>query len=220
MWKKDDEQTAQPTAGSTQRVASPRPSSGQGTAKATIGPSITIDGDVSGSEDLLIQGRITGSITLDDHAVGVGTEGRVKADIVGRLITVEGQVEGDLTAQEQIVLRGTARVKGDIKAPRVVLEDGATFRGLVDMGAPPTKSDEERASSGSKAKDASSSKGATSSAAGGDSGKEGKDGLKGATSSSDENGKAASAPSKSTGKSSGTSGTSTSSGSGRPSANA
>jgi cytoskeletal protein CcmA (bactofilin family) len=217
MWKKDDEQTAQPTAGSTHRAASPRPPSSQSSTKATIGPSITIDGDVTGSEDLLIQGEITGSITLEDHAVGIGTEGRVKADIAGRLITVEGQVEGDLTAQEQIVLRGTARVKGDIKAPRVVLEDGATFRGLVDMGAAPIGSDEKRASSGSKPASASPSKGETSSAAAGESGKDGKDGAKAAASSSDGNGKAAS---KSSAKSSSASGTSKSSGSERASANA
>jgi cytoskeletal protein CcmA (bactofilin family) len=100
---------------------------------------------VTGSEDLLIQGQIDGSVTLDDHSVGVGSEGRVNANITGRIITIEGRVEGDLTAQEQIILRGSAHVKGDIKAPRVVLEDGATFRGLVDMGMPRTKADEKAA---------------------------------------------------------------------------
>ena len=64
----------------------------------------------------------------------------MKADIIGRVITIEGKVEGDLTAQEQIILRGSAQVHGDIKAPRVVLEDGATFRGLVDMGTTATGS--------------------------------------------------------------------------------
>lgn len=232
MWKKEDDQTAQPTAGSTPRVASPRPQSSPGSAKATIGPSITIDGDVTGSEDLLIQGRITGSVTLDDHAVGVGTEGRVNADIVGRLITVEGQVEGDLTAQEQIVLRGTAKVKGDIKAPRVVLEDGATFRGLVDMGAQPTENEKERpstqskaaeaSSSGDSARSASSSNGGSSSGAGAssDSKKEGNGSPKATTSSSSADEKGAATSSKTGGKSSGTGGKSKSSGSGRTSANA
>jgi hypothetical protein len=59
----------------------------------------------------------------------------VKADITGRVITIEGNVEGDLKAKEQIILRGSSTVHGDLKAPRVVLEDGASFRGLVDMGA-------------------------------------------------------------------------------------
>lgn len=159
MWKKDEEQGTQPTVDTPSRVASPRPPA-QTSGRATIGPSISIRGDVTGSEDLLIQGKIDGSVTLNDHSVGVGSEGRVTADIVGRLITVEGHVEGDLTAQEQIVLRGSARVKGDIKAPRVVLEDGATFRGLVDMGSP-AKADEDRSRS-SSAPDAKSSTSSTS----------------------------------------------------------
>jgi cytoskeletal protein CcmA (bactofilin family) len=133
MWKKEEGQDAPPTADSASRQAAPRMTSGNG--RATIGPSISIRGDVTGSEDLLIQGRIDGSVDLGSHSVAVGSEGRVNANISGRVITIEGHVEGDLAAQEQIVLRGTARVLGDIKAPRVVLEDGATFRGLVDMGA-------------------------------------------------------------------------------------
>lgn len=133
MWKKDETQTAPSGAAQGQRTGGSSPSSG----RATIGPSITIRGDVTGSEDLVIQGQIDGSVTLDLHSISVGTEGRVNANIHGRVIMVEGTVEGDLIAKEQIVLRGTAHVLGDIKAPRVVLEDGATFRGLVDMAAAP-----------------------------------------------------------------------------------
>lgn len=133
MWKKEDEQPQRPTT-----VSTPRPEVARSTVAraghATIGPSIVIRGEVTGDEDLIIQGQVDGSVTLDLHAVTIGDGGRVKAGIKGRVITVEGDVEGDLTAQEQIVLRGTARVQGDLKAPRVVLEDGATFRGLVDMG--------------------------------------------------------------------------------------
>lgn len=135
MWKKDEAQPVHPSpshgAGAAP-AATPTPTR---TGVATIGPSIVIKGDVTGSEDLLIHGRVDGSVSLEKHAVGVGSEGRVKADISGRVITIEGHVEGDLSASEQIVLRGSAQVHGDIKAPRVVLEDGATFRGLVDMGA-------------------------------------------------------------------------------------
>ena len=135
MWKKEEEQGVRPTpppTASPEPVRAPTVRSGP----ATIGPSIVIHGEVSGSEDLLIQGQIDGSVSLGAHSVTVGGGGRVNADISGRVITVEGEVEGDLTAQEQIVLRGSAQVLGDIKAPRVVLEDGASFRGLVDMGAP------------------------------------------------------------------------------------
>lgn len=141
MWKKDEESDRPAPSESAHRVASPKPRA-EPSPRATIGPSIRIKGDVTGSEDLLIQGEVDGSVTLGKHAVGVGSDGRVKANIVGRMITIEGSVEGDLTAQEQIVLRGSARVQGDIKAPRVVLEDGATFRGLVDMGTSTTTGDD------------------------------------------------------------------------------
>jgi cytoskeletal protein CcmA (bactofilin family) len=136
MWRKDEGQSAQAPVASPTRATTTK-SQGTPGSRAIIGPSICIRGDVTGSEDLLIQGQVDGSVTLDLHAVSVGSEGRVNADIRGRVILVEGTVEGDLIAKEQIVLRGTARVMGDIKAPRVVLEDGATFRGLVDMASAP-----------------------------------------------------------------------------------
>ncbi|HUF75234.1 MAG TPA: polymer-forming cytoskeletal protein [Longimicrobiales bacterium] len=147
MWKKEEEQAVRPTqapAPSPEPVRAPAVRSGP----ATIGPSIVIHGEVSGSEDLLIQGQIDGSVSLGAHSVTVGGGGRVNADISGRVITIEGDVEGDLTAQEQIVLRGSAKVLGDIKAPRVVLEDGASFRGLVDMG---TAREREKPGAASKA---------------------------------------------------------------------
>lgn len=140
MWKKDEmtdsgTQVPQPSEGRPPRNRpTPERSSSQG---ATIGPSITVRGEVSGNEDLLIQGRVEGSVELKEHSVTVGKEGRVKANIEGRIVTVDGEVEGDLHAQDQAILRSTAKVQGDITAPRVVLEDGATFRGLVDMGARP-----------------------------------------------------------------------------------
>jgi len=139
MWKKD-EATPTPTPTPRQAEVAPRPEAPRRTQatseRAVIGRSISIRGDVTGDEDLLIQGQVEGSVDLDLHAVTVGAEGRVKANITGRVITVEGEVEGDLNAQEQITLRSTARVNGDITAPRVVLDDGASFRGLVDMGDP------------------------------------------------------------------------------------
>jgi cytoskeletal protein CcmA (bactofilin family) len=134
MWKKDE--AAPGTARQTE--AAPRPEAprraGTGGERATIGPSITIKGEVTGDEDLLIQGRVEGSVELQLQSVTVGTDGRVKANITGRVVVVEGEVEGDLRAQDQVVLRSSARVTGDITSPRVVLEDGARFRGLVDMG--------------------------------------------------------------------------------------
>lgn len=193
MWKKDEEPSTQPSSETrTPSVSAPR-SSSTGGSRATIGPSISIKGDVTGSEDLLIQGQVDGSVSLGKHAVGVGSEGRVKANIIGRVITIEGRVEGDLTAEEQIILRGSAQVHGDIKAPRVVLEDGATFRGLVDMGTTSTKATasdsrseakggSEKASSGGSTSSSGSSSGGSSSgssSSGGSSGSSGSSSGKG-----------------------------------------
>jgi len=136
MWKKDDtpEETSAPGGKGTWNPdrSSRGPAPPQ---QATIGRSIRIRGEVSGDEDLLIQGHVDGSVNLKDHAVTVGPEGDVKANITGRIVTVEGKVEGDLTGAERVILRGSAEVAGDITAPRVVLEDGVRFRGGVEMGA-------------------------------------------------------------------------------------
>jgi len=151
MWKRDEvDQPPQPAPGPQERTVRTEPSrpTGGASERATIGRSIAIKGEVTGEEDLLIQGRIEGSVNLKAHAVTVGSEGRVSADITARVITVEGEVVGDLRAQEQVALRSTARVHGDLTAPRVVLEDGAAFRGLVDMGEPPGQ---EKPGQGSKA---------------------------------------------------------------------
>jgi cytoskeletal protein CcmA (bactofilin family) len=145
MWKKDGERDAGDIQPGPTKPKSPTPPDrparpgGAPHERATIGRSITIRGDVTGDEDLVIQGRIEGSIQLAQHSVTIGPEGRVKADIAGRSVTVEGEVNGDLRGQEQVVLRSSARVEGDITSPRVVLEDGASFRGNIDMAATPEK---------------------------------------------------------------------------------
>jgi cytoskeletal protein CcmA (bactofilin family) len=135
MWKREeaeDRATQRPEA-TTEQERRGGAVAGRG-ERATIGRSITIRGEVTGDEDLVIQGRVEGSVDLKQHAVTVGPEGVVKADISGRVVTVEGNVEGNLRADEQVVLRASARVQGDLSAPRVILEDGAYFRGGVDMG--------------------------------------------------------------------------------------
>lgn len=134
MFKKDGSETspAQPRSAQTPSGRTPAPNKG---GPAMIGPSITIKGDVSGDEDLIIQGRIEGKVDLAQHNVTIGADGRVKADVHGRTVIVEGEVEGDLRAQEQIILRQTAKVQGSIAAPRVSLEDGAVFRGGIEMDA-------------------------------------------------------------------------------------
>ena len=100
---------------------------------ASIGKSIVIRGEVSGSEDLTIEGQIDGKIELRDHVLSIGSGGRVQAHIVAKSIVVHGQVTGNLTAAEKVDIRENGAVDGDIVAPRVAIADGAKFRGSIDM---------------------------------------------------------------------------------------
>ena len=100
---------------------------------ASIGKSIVIKGEVSGSEDLTIEGQVEGKIELREHNLTVGSTGRVHADIAAKSIIVLGQVRGNLTANEKVDIREKGSVEGDIVAPRVAIADGADFRGSIDM---------------------------------------------------------------------------------------
>jgi cytoskeletal protein CcmA (bactofilin family) len=134
-WKRD-EYPSQPEPTS----APPRPATAGSAAepqrpanRATIGPSIFIQGDLSGEEDLVIEGRVEGKVDLKQNNLTVGKNGRVKADIYGRVVTVEGEVDGNVFAREQAVLRQSGAVRGNITSPRVTLEDGSRFKGSIDM---------------------------------------------------------------------------------------
>jgi cytoskeletal protein CcmA (bactofilin family) len=135
MFKKDVNEPSATQPRPAQSAAGRSPAPRRSGGAAIIGPSIKIKGDVSGDEDLMIQGRVDGKVKLAKHNVTIGSDGHVKADVHGRTVVVEGQVEGDLQAKEQIILRHTARVEGSIAAPRVTLEDGAVFRGGIEMDA-------------------------------------------------------------------------------------
>ena len=116
-------------------AAAPRPAEAprQPRVAATIGPSIAIKGDVTGEEDLIIEGRIEGKILLKANSVTIGRNGRVKANVYANSITVEGEVEGDLIGKDEVVIRQSGKVKGNVAAPRVVLDSGARFQGSIDM---------------------------------------------------------------------------------------
>jgi cytoskeletal protein CcmA (bactofilin family) len=138
IWKKSEaEEPAAPSLSPTHTSPPPaaRGSSQTTKERAVIGTSIEIKGTLTGGEDLLIEGRIEGEIEVRQHAVTVGKNGRIKADIHGRTIIVQGEVDGNLYAEEQIILRNTSTVRGNILGPRVTLEDGAHFKGSLDMTA-------------------------------------------------------------------------------------
>ena len=100
---------------------------------ASIGPSITINGDVTGEENLVVEGVIEGTVNLKDNNLVVSENGRLTANITARIIRVDGEVKGELRGSEQVIISPTGQVSGDIRAPRVVLEDGSQFKGSIDM---------------------------------------------------------------------------------------
>lgn len=116
----------------------------------SIGKSIVIKGEVSGSEDLTIEGQVEGKIELRDHILSVGASGRVQAHIVAKAIVVHGEVTGNLTAAEKVDIRENGAVDGDIVAPRVAIADGAKFRGSIDMRRDESSTSTERAAKGRK----------------------------------------------------------------------
>ena len=111
----------------------PDPVKTNGRKPATIGPSIVIHGDVSGEEDLIVDGTVEGTVNFKDNNLVVSANGQVKANISARIIRIDGEVKGELHGSEQVVISPSGKVHGDIRAPRVVLEDGCTFRGSVEM---------------------------------------------------------------------------------------
>ena len=100
---------------------------------AVIGPGIQINGDISGDENLIIEGKVDGKIKLGAHQVEIGQSGRVNADISAKVIKIAGEVRGDLTGTEKVVISRSGNVHGNIVAPRMTLEDGAIFKGSIDM---------------------------------------------------------------------------------------
>jgi cytoskeletal protein CcmA (bactofilin family) len=139
MWKKSDlaEESNSQLSSAPQPPPTPAPAPRSPAlaqpSRAVIGPTITIKGDLIGEEDLLIEGRVEGKVEFRNHSVTVGKNGRIKADINGKTIAVEGNVEGNLFGEEQLIVRQSGTVRGNIVAPRVALEDGSNFKGSIDM---------------------------------------------------------------------------------------
>lgn len=100
---------------------------------AIIGPSIHIEGDLRGEEDLVIEGEVKGTIHLSEHSLTVGTKGKIEADVYAHTIVVDGTLEGDLYGAERVAIRKNGHVRGNIISPRVSLEDGGHFKGSVEM---------------------------------------------------------------------------------------
>lgn len=133
MWKKpvDSDSPEQPVQPETRPAAAPRTNRPSG--PSIIGPSIMLRGDVTGDEDLVVKGKVEGTLALPNNDIQVDPEGQVKADLKAQKISVAGKVQGNLVGSERVVIEKSGQVDGNIVAPRVVLEDGCNFKGSVEM---------------------------------------------------------------------------------------
>ena len=104
-----------------------------------IGKSVIIKGDLSGSEDLTLEGQVEGKIELRQNVLTIGPNGRIKAAVFAKTVIIQGEVQGDITASERIDIRDAGSVDGDLSAPRIAIADGAHFRGSIDMQKTPAK---------------------------------------------------------------------------------
>jgi cytoskeletal protein CcmA (bactofilin family) len=104
-----------------------------------IGQSVQIKGELTGNEDLTIEGMVDGKILVKDHGLTIGANGRITAEVHAKTVVVVGQVIGNITADDKVEIAPSGSVQGDIRAPRVAISDGARFKGSIDMerkGAP------------------------------------------------------------------------------------
>ncbi len=131
--KSDDDIT--PAITSEPRIGQKRPARPNNVS--VIGPTLVFKGELSADEDLIIEGRIEGTITHHKKHLTVGKQGRVHADIDASSVIVLGELVGDIRSEGTVSLAKGARVKGNIYCARIIMEDGAKFKGKIDMGQSP-----------------------------------------------------------------------------------
>ncbi len=152
MWKRDDAVkpapagggpaaagTAQNTQNNISTSAAPEAARssdavrGMEKGPVNIGKSVVIKGELTGSEDLTIEGHVEGKIELRQNVLTIGPNGKIKAHVFAKSVVILGEVTGNVTASEKVDLRDNGSVDGDIAAPRVAIAEGAHFRGSIDM---------------------------------------------------------------------------------------
>jgi len=155
MWKPTNTPNTTPTPNpepqrsyappAVEPTAAPRPASPPMNTQeqATLGKSLVIKGEVTGSESLYIDGRVEGSINLPGNRVTVGRNGVVSANISAREIVVLGKVRGNMTASDRVDIRGEGSLAGDVVCQRISIEDGAYFKGGIDIRKPGQKTNGE-----------------------------------------------------------------------------
>lgn len=145
MWKRDE--ASKPVVAPTQAVTPGEQASGRVADRniVNIGKSVVIKGELSGSEDLTIEGEVEGRIELKQHVLTIGPHGRIRAKIFGKSVVVLGEVIGNIAATDKVAIRDNGSVEGDIAAPKVAIAEGARFRGGIDMSQQAARSENELA---------------------------------------------------------------------------
>jgi cytoskeletal protein CcmA (bactofilin family) len=140
MWKRDEAvRPPQPTGSGTPPSPMETPVVRTDSPKqlerdmVNIGKSVVIKGELSGSEDLTIEGQVEGKIELRQNILTIGPNAKIKAQVFAKAVVVQGEVHGNVTATEKVDIRDAGSVDGDVSAPRVAIADGAHFRGSIDM---------------------------------------------------------------------------------------
>jgi cytoskeletal protein CcmA (bactofilin family) len=149
VWKKEDSKaqgvpeisTASPGGSARDGAGGPPVSS---RAAACISQGIRIKGEITGSEDLFVDGPVEGKLSLANGSLTVGPNGSIKADVSAREVIVRGRVEGRIAGLERVQLWSTGHVTGEVQTQRLAVEDGAVLRGKVETGKPTEKSAGER----------------------------------------------------------------------------
>lgn len=139
MWRKEDGNPQASPEVASGSSAGKSGSSGpvvSSNAAACVSQGIKIKGELTGSEDLFIDGTVDGKVTLTNSTVTVGPNATVKAEITAREVVVRGRAEGKFTASERVQIWHTAKVEGDIKAERISIEEGAELHGKLEAGKP------------------------------------------------------------------------------------
>ncbi|MFQ5693340.1 MAG: polymer-forming cytoskeletal protein [Nitrospinota bacterium] len=139
MWSKTSgrdkapERSTEPVVAPGSIPSTPPPKVQRLEPQVKIGKTIVIKGEMSGEEDLTIEGRVEGRISLEGHHLTVGETGNIAAEVVARTVTIIGRMEGNLHAKERAEISESGSLIGDIRSPRVIIADGAKFKGSVDM---------------------------------------------------------------------------------------
>jgi len=104
-----------------------------GGGQARIGPSVQVKGEINGSEDLEIHGSVEGTVSLDERRLTIGPTAKVSADLTAREIVIYGSVKGNLKAKDRIEIKKDGSVVGDLSTARIMIEDGAYFKGSIEI---------------------------------------------------------------------------------------